>query len=179
MSYLPNFLGGRRQSNTQTLFIQTATGTVTNTVTETEITSTGVGSLVLPENFFVAGRTLVIYGKGLHSSPGGAQIRIRVKLGSTTILDTGSVNSGNDTDAQFNISAIVTCRTTGGSGTVFSQGDYAEDGSSPTIFEMVNTAATTVDTTASQTLSITAEWDSASASRSISLTNLVVECINP
>lgn len=180
MSYISNLLGGRRCSSTSALFIQTATQTVTNSAVETGIVSnTGSGSYVLPANFFTVGKSLILRGKGTHSSPGGAQITIRVKFGSTVIMTTGTVNSGVDTDAQFEIEAFITCRTVGASGTVMGQGFYNENGSTPTVFEMTNTTTTTIDTTASQTVSITAQWDSASTSRSISMTNFYIEVLNP
>jgi len=169
---------GVKQAVSTALFTQTATGTVTNTVTETAITSTGVGTLTLPANFFVAGKTINITGYGLHSSVGGSTINIRVKFGSTTICTTGTVTSGVDTNKSFWLDTMITCRTTGGTGTVFGQGVYHEVGASPADFDMVNTTTTTIDTTASQAVSITAEWDTANAGNSISLTNLTVTVSN-
>ncbi len=160
------------------LFCQTATGTIANSTTETAISSTGVGSLTLPANFFVAGKTIRICGRGYHSSASAPTIRIKVKFGSTVILDTTAVTSGNDTNAMIEIAGDITCRTTGASGTVFAQGQYHEFGSSPNAFQMVNTATVTVDTTASQAITVTAQWGTASASNTISLTNLTVEALS-
>jgi hypothetical protein len=180
MSYLSNFMGGRRTSSSSVIYIQTATETISNSTVEANIMSnTAAGSAVLPANFFKVGTSLKVYGKGIHSSPGGSQITIKIKLGTTVILTTGAVASGNDTNAQFDIEGVITCRTTGASGTVFAQGHYEEDGSSPTTFQMTNTTTTTIDTTASQTVIVTAQWDSASASRSISMTNFYIEVLNP
>lgn len=175
---LMGFISGVKQAFVGTLFTQTATGTVANTTTETAITSTGVGTLTLPANFFAVGKSLRISGKGLHSSAANPDITIRVKLGSTTILTTGAVPSSADTDAQFDIEGMITARTIGASGTIMAQGHYEEDGTSPDTFQMTNTSTTTIDTTASQTLSITAQWSAASASNTISLTNLTVEVLN-
>jgi hypothetical protein len=172
------FSAGARQTLQGVIFTQTATGTIANSVTETAISSTGVGTLTLPANFFVAGKTLKITGLGIHSSAANPTIRIKIKFGSTIMLDTTAVGTKNSTDEGFQVTGVITCRTTGVSGTVFSQGFYNEGASGTGNFDMKNTAATTIDTTASQAMTITAEWGTASASNTISLTNLVVEVLN-
>jgi hypothetical protein len=178
MSYNINFAGGVKRSDVGVLFVQTATGTIANSTTETSISSTGVGTLTLPANFFIAGRSLRIMGLGFHSSVAVAPtIRIKIKLGSTIVLDTTAVTSGIDTSAAIYIYGAITCRTTGASGTIFAQGEYQEMGTTPNHFQMVNTATTTIDTTASQAITVTAQWGTASASNTISLTNLIVEAI--
>jgi hypothetical protein len=179
MSYGINFFGGRKQSPNTTIFVQTADGTVTNDTAELPLTSSGEGSLVLPANFFKAGRSLHIYGKGIHSSSGGGTLTLKIKLGSTVILTTGAIASGNDTDAQFDIDALLTCRTMGASGTVAAAGHYEEDGGSPSTFEMVNLSPVTLNTTISQTLSITAQWSTASVNKVLSLQTLFIEAKNP
>jgi hypothetical protein len=156
-------------------FTQTATGTVANTTTETALTSTGIGSLDFPIGFFRVGSRLIITGFGVHSAVATGTLTIKIKLGSTVLLSTGAITSGIDTNAMFKISAEITFRTIGASGTVFSQGEYFENGAIPTSFPMTNTTTTTVNTDTPQALSITAQWSTASASRTISLTNLNVE----
>ncbi len=175
---LQTFEAGVKQSVMGTLFTQTATGTVANTVTETAITSTGVGTLTLPANFFVAGKTIVLAGYGVHSSVGGSQINIRVKFGSTVICTTGAVTTGVHTDRGFWIDSVITCRTTGVTGTVFGQGMYNEAGASNASFDMVNTTTTTIDTTTSQAVSVTVEWDTADAGNTISITNFTLQVLN-
>jgi hypothetical protein len=159
------------------MFTQTATGSCTNTTTQTTITSTGVGSLTLPANFFIAGRTLKIEGMGYHSSTGNPSITIRVKLGSTTIATlTGS--SGNGSNDTFRVSGVITCRTTGASGTVFPQLEYDEIQHNGLTAGSDGTAAVTIDTTINQALTITAQWGTANAGNTINLTNLTVVALN-
>jgi hypothetical protein len=171
-------VNGVTQVMDTTLFTQTATVTVTNTTTETTVTSTGVGTLTLPANFFVAGKTIQIAGFGIVSSASNPNMRIRIKLGSTTILDTGNVPSGNVTNASFIVDGIITCRTTGSSGTLMAQGYYEEVQGSGAKGSMANTTTTTINTTTSQALTITAQWSSASTSNTISLTNLLLKVLN-
>ena len=167
---------GIKRPFTGVLFTQTATGTVANTVTETSMDSTGVGSKTLPANFFVAGKKLRIVGYGIHSASGSPTLRIKVKLGSTVVLDTTAIATKNSTNEVFHMMAEITCRTTGASGTLFAQGVYDEVGFAG--FQMVNTTTTTIDTTASQAITVTATWGTASASNTISMTNFSVEVLN-
>jgi hypothetical protein len=171
-----DFSGFVKNYSEGVLFVQTATGTVANTTTETALTSTGVGTLTLPANFFIAGRTIRVIGYGYHSSVSGT-IRIKVKFGSTVILDTTALSTGNNTNNLFQLYGDITCRTTGASGTVFGQGIFTEGGGSPKDFEMVNTSTITIDTTSSQAVSVTCQWQNASASNTTSMSNFTLERI--
>jgi hypothetical protein len=154
--------------------------TVANTTTETTLTGTGTGSLTLPANFFNAGTTLKLRVFGLHSAAATPTIRIRVKLGAVTVLDTGTVNSGNSTNALLSIDAWITCRTTGATGTVFAQGWYNErTASALNTFPMANTTTSTIDTTGTLAADVTLQWGTASASDTATATNLVLESTGP
>lgn len=162
-----------RASIERTLFTQTASVTVGNTVTETTLIGAGVGSVTLPANYGAAGKTLLIEGFGYHSAGGNPTIRIRIYKGATLLLDTTAVTSGNNTNNLIQIRASVTWRSTT---SVFAQGFYQESGGGSNNFEMVNTAATTVGT-ASEALNITVTWGTAAAGNTLTLTNLSVrEC---
>jgi hypothetical protein len=175
---LSYYAAGVAQTVNGVLFTQTQTVTVANTVTETALTGTGTGTLTLPANFFAAGKTIKIRALGYHSSTGSPNITIRVKLGSTTILTTGAITSGNGSDDAWVCDAFFTCRTTGGTGTVIGQGYYEEVHGTGNRGGMVNTATTTIDTTASQAISITVEWGTADAGNTISCTNVLIEVLN-
>jgi hypothetical protein len=61
------------------------------------------------------------------------------------------------------------------------QGEYKEFTGTPSAhdaYQLVNTATTTIDTTASNAISVTVEWGQASASNSISLAYFTVEGLN-
>lgn len=161
-----------------TLFTQTATKTVANTGSETALNSTGVGSLTLPASSLIAGRTIKITAAGFHSSTGNPTIRLKVKFGATIILDTGAVTSGNSTNAFWEVRGFITCYTTGGTGTVWGQGFYSESGGGANSFSMVNTSAITIDTTATQAITLTAQWGTADPGNTTTCTNLIVEDIN-
>lgn len=174
MSYIIDFLGGRKGHPEAVLFVQTDTVTVANTTTETALSGTGVGSLVLPANFLIIGRTIRIRGFGYHSSTGNPTVTFRVKLGSTTV-GTVTGTGGNGTNDGFEFDGVLTCRTTGASGTVQPQGKYQELHPSGLIEGGGSTSTVTIDTTVSQTISLTFQWGTANAGNTISLTNFIVE----
>ena len=153
------------------LFAQTQTVTVANTVTETNLDGTGSGSKTIPANYLKAGTSLRISALGAHSAASNPNLRLRLYLGSVLLLDTGNFSTINSTNITWELQAFITCRTIGASGTVNAQGyfNYAGGGygRSQNMFGMVNTSDTTLDTTASQLLKLTATWGTASASNSI------------
>lgn len=163
---------------TPTGYTQTSAVTVANTVTESTLLSSGVGSLTLPANFLVTGKTVKITVAGVHSATANPNITINIKLGSTTVMTTGIVTSGNSTNAFFEIHGFITCYTTGATGTVWAEGYYVETGGGTGRFSMGNSAATTIDTTASQTINVTATWGTASTSNTITASVAMVEFVN-
>lgn len=172
MEYDGNFWGTEastlRKAFVGNIYTQTTSVTVANTVTETSLLTSTV---TLPANFFTIGKQLNIKVRGFHSGASTPTIRIRVKLGSTVVLDTGVINSGNSTNAYFDIDGVICCRTTGATGTIMSQGYFTELGGGAGAFGMTNTAASTIDTTASLVYDVTVEWGTASASNTITSTN--------
>jgi hypothetical protein len=178
---LQTYVAGIEQTLSGTIFTQTNTVTVANTVTETALTGTGVGTLTLPANFFTIGKSLNLVVRGFMSDTGTPTLRIRVKLGSTTIGDTGAVALvGTINNEVFEVSYSLTCRTTGATGTVIGQGHFEFDNSTNSgLFEgMPSTGTTTIDTTATQAISVTAEWGTADPADTISATNCTIEVLN-
>ena len=166
-------------SVTSSIFTQTADKTVGNTTTETTLFGTGSGTLTLPANFFVVGRTIRVRMCGVHSVTGSETMRYKAYLGSTAIGDTTAVTEINDTSEGWELSFIVTCRTTGATGTVATSGivymheaTTALDG-----LDFQTTAGTTytIDTTASQVLDIKVTHGTANAGNTITCMNATVE----
>jgi len=168
---------------TDCLFTQTATGTVANTSSESNLNNTGVGSLTLPAGFFIAGKGIRITARGYRSTtnPSGT-LRIKVKLGSTVILDTTALTATNGlTNRAWELSGALYCRTVGASGTVFGQGRVSMSQAAATaavFWEMLNTSAIVINTTISQAITVTAQWGTAHASNTMSCTGMIVEELN-
>ena len=171
-----DYPNGINQYRSGSVFVQTASQTVANTVTETTLTATGVGTLTLPANFFVSGKTIRIKASGVVSDTGTPTNTVNIKLGGTTVATTGAVAfSGALSNNAWFIEAEITCRTTGVGGTVFVQGRFDVE---PGNFEgMPNTTTDTVNTTTTLLIDVTFTWGTASASNTITCTNLTVEVL--
>ncbi len=156
------------------LYAQTADGApVTGTAVETTIIGTGVGSLTVPANSFTSGDSFICALDGLVTCGSSANLRIRVRtLAGILLADTGLIDMAAATSKSWIMNLYFTIRTTGGptvasisSGGLFS---YIRNGG--TQFEgyvLTNINTTTFDTTVSNTLLITAEWDTNVAGNSI------------
>lgn len=169
----------------QTLFTQTADKTVSNTVTETSIIGTGTGSLTLPANFFTTGKTIRLRVGGIYSTPALStpSVVIKLKYGSTTIATVTTTGLLAGASAlKFEGEAVITCRSTGASGTVMVHGDveYAIGVAGQIAIDTLNNggATTTVDTTASSLLDITVTWDSATSTRIVTSTASIFDSLN-
>jgi hypothetical protein len=178
------YAAGMKQSAPGVIFTQTADKTVTNTVTETSIIGTGVGTLTLPANFFVAGKTIRLRVGGVYSTPAlGGAVTVRVKYGATTLASVTTTSLlGGAASLEFDGEVLITCRTTGATGTVMTHGDieYATGVSGTIAVNPLNNggATTTINTTTSNLLDVTAQWDLATADRIAKSTVTTVEVLN-
>lgn len=163
------------------VFAQTATRTIVNTTTETSLFSTGIGTLTIPANTFTVGKSLRISIKGVfYSNAGFPNITMKVKLAGTTILNTGpcGVTSGAVSNLAFTFESLLTCRVTGGSGTIAGNMDsfYATGTNSDTAYGSGGLAVG-IDTTSALVLDVTFQWGTASATNTISTYVATVEII--
>ncbi len=164
---------------------QTTVYTVSNSNTETVDTDLTV---TLPANFLKAGTS--IRGKvfGVITTPGAGvpTAELRVKYGGTagtTLLDTGAITPTISlTNSPVWFEFLITCISTGGSGTVEAQGLVFLNPSaalSATVGPVArgmgtagtgvgNSAVVTVDTTLSKDLVVSFQWGSAVAGSSFS-----------
>lgn len=167
MSYLINFLGGMKRLPDGSVAIITSTVDVSNTTTETVLATAS-----LPANFLIAGRTFDVTIRGYHTSVSG-NVRFRMRWGGvsgTVLSDTGTFAVGSHTDKGFIYETLITCRTAGGSGTVFSQAEYHELVSNETR-EGTTTSTVTIDTTTAKDLVLTVEMSVANANNNFHATN--------
>ena len=180
------YMSGIQQLLTGVIFTQTATSTdVTNTTTPTTILSTGVGTKTLPANFFVAGKTVRLTIKGRISSDNASMTgTLDIKFGSTVVASTGSVDLLAFSDDYFEIVVDITCRTTGGSGTVAAIGRVlgarppSTLGPPTQIISMTNSSTVTLDTTASQAIDAVITWGSADTDNHITTQVCSIEVLN-
>jgi hypothetical protein len=164
------------------LFTGTASVTVGNTGTETSLMPAGIGSLTIPANFLIPGKTLRVKLKGYYSTttvPGN--VTANFKLGGTTVVTTGADAAvGSLTNLFWEAEVDVTCVTVGSSGTAWIQGkvllEVAALGCD--VNGMTNTTTTTLNTTTGLAIDFTWTWGTANASNTITLTNCSIELVN-
>jgi hypothetical protein len=162
-----------------TMFTQTANAQVQNTVTETSLIGTGIGSNTIKANSSGIGTTYRLSMWGYISNTGSPFAQIKIKIGSVVIFDTTSSGMFAITGNQnFKVSALFTVRSLGASGTVIGQGEFEYATSASTQYQILfqtNTATSTIDTTTDQTIDVTFTWNTANASNSINSTNYLLE----
>jgi hypothetical protein len=159
------------------LFALTTSDNVNNSTTETDISNAGgQGSLTI--NAAPTGRSIRVSAHGICGNLNNDTIRLRLKHGSTTILDTGAFTLGSATTS-WEFSVILTWRsatTVIGGGVVTFQ-DTVNGVEYLMPFTTGNSAVTVSSTGA---ISLTAQWGGAgapSASDTITTLNFNVETI--
>lgn len=166
----------------KSVLTSTANSGPSNTATETSLIGTGIGSKTLAANFFAIGTTVRISGGGVYTTPiSPGSLVIKVKYGSV-ILATGTISNlaTSATNDGFRYSVLITCRTTGGAGTVMTVGDATYDLTAITKggIDLNNAGATqTIDTTSSNAIDVTATW-STSTTSTITGTVAAIEVLN-
>lgn len=170
------------------LFTQTANATVSNTSTETTVLGSGVGSLTLPTGLLNrAGSTLRVRVGGTFSTKAtsAGNLTVRVKIGGTTVISRAGGLTDNVTasDAYFEAVATITTRTTGATGTTMAYGAVRLDTGAfqigPSEWNMQGTAQpVTVDLTGTPALDVTAQFQTADASNTVTIRVATVEVLN-
>ena len=169
--------------NTRALFTTTGIGVASNNAGEITLLRGVIGTTSLVANTFSEGRTIRLDARGYYNTPAVPDnLTIRVKLGGTTVLSTGSRSpSGLASTLAFQVESVITCITTGGSGTVFAQGEFPHlepSGLTSINWAMTNNATTVINTTGANIIEITAQWSGASSGSQLFLTNAIGELLN-
>lgn len=166
---------GQRGVLSGAIWASTAQVQVANTTTETTLIGAGVGNLTLPANFYRVSRTLEIIASGFISVTGTPTLNIRLKHGSTTVISTGAVATvGTLSQHGWMLRALLTCQSVGAGGVIQGGGSFDYDSTVGEVLGMVNTSGSTLATTASHAIGLTAQWGAADPANIIRLTNLLV-----
>lgn len=146
--------------------------TVVNTTVETDL-----WSFKLFPNEWHTKMVLRFVTDGIYSTANGSDtFTLKLKLGSVTMLSIVS-SAASVTDADFYISALMTVRAVGsGSAALLEVGLNADINEVKK--SVVETTPTTFDSTASQTLSLTATWSNADAGDTVTIEQGVLEILN-
>lgn len=186
-------LGGQLVSATlpipRLLYTATASATVANTTAETSIIGTGIGSLSMPATavealpvttvpFWFAGKTIRVRVMGYISQlVAGPNRTVKIYLGSTALGTVGPSSVATAvTNVGFLYEFLTTCRTTGATGTAFTQGTLFHSGLGQNY--MNATSAVTIDTTTAAALDVKFTWGTGDPGNTITATNVTVEALN-
>jgi hypothetical protein len=177
---LIGYLAGVKQFDTRTLFVQTADQTISNSNVETTLFGAGIGTLTMPINFFVVGKSIRVTLRGILTNDATPPTTtFRLKLGGVTFASVADTPVINLTNVYWEISWIVICRTTGAGGTAIGQGCLLEQvtavAGTPILFPITMSATAALNTTAVAVLDVTAHPNVADAGSSITCTNATVE----
>jgi hypothetical protein len=155
-----------------------AGNTIANTVTETAFAST----YTIPANQLQAGSVVRLKLFGVFGTdPVAPTLRLRVKAGSTTLIDTGAqLVTASLTNQGWALDGSFVCFTAGVSGTLESQGlaEFATSSAAGQLVNAENTAAITVNTTTTQALTVTVQWGTADPDNTITLREMAIELLD-
>jgi hypothetical protein len=163
------------------LYAQTVkSAIITNTVVETSLIGTGVGTLMIPANSFQVGDSFTVRLCGPLSCLNNSHIDFHVKSnGSIVLADCGDFELSITTDKFFELNLDFTVTKIGVAGVaeLFTNGQFSYNKNSNSVldgrnFSLINN--TTFDTTIDNTLDITVQWVTASTSNKIQSQNLVL-----
>ena len=146
------------------LFTQTTQGAIiSNTLVESSLIGTGLGTLTVPQNTFSVGDSFHAIMTGHLSSLNNQGLRVRIKANNVLLADTGLLTLNTTTNRHFKLEVFFTIRTTGVSGiaSIVSGGTFMYTKNASVSFEGADFSTETTtgfDTTIDNTLVITAQW---------------------
>lgn len=159
------------------IFVQIEDVIVANTVIETSMIGTGIGSLVLAANTIKIGGFIEATIQGIISATANPTIRFRAKANGFTILDTGAIVISGVSGDHFIAIVSASTRATGPTGKIMVVGSFVT--SKGDHFAMVRAGPSpdeiTLDTTLPTTLDFSVEWGTANASNIITTQLIRVE----
>ena len=159
-------------------YSQTVQGTTINTTGEQSLVGTGVGSLSIPADAFAVGDSFhAKIGGKINATGGGgrSEIIIRIKTGSTILATTDVFDLDNATDQGWECELDFTIASIGATGSICTNGNFAytKDGSRQ-VYGYIFQDVQPIDTTISNTLDITAEWNVLNSGDDIYSANFVL-----
>ncbi len=179
VSTLKNYYCGIIYTSTVDATLVANGGSTTGTLIGAQTSARPQGTLTLDANILDIGSTIEIKSRGrITQSAAGPTFTIDIKLGATVVATAIiPVNAGGITDGIVDIDVTLTCRTTGGSGTVQGSGMLVVNTTAGTVSDAISfyKAVTTVDTTISKAIDVFGTWAANTAGNSATFTNTVIK----
>lgn len=146
------------------LYAQTSPATIVTGTTPQTLINGGVGTMTVPANGFQVGDSFVAYFAGKISSVNNAILEIHVLSDGDILADTGPVTMFAATNKDWEMFINFTVRTIGASAvaSIATSGRFLynkDSGAQPESDGFFNLNNTTFDTTISNLLNVTAQWD--------------------
>lgn len=159
---------GLLQARKGVICAQTNTVTVNDTNIETSLVGSGFGTVVLPADFFKAGKSIRLTARGVISDTGTPTINIKFKMSGTVMVTTGAVTLATVSGVVWEADILLTYR---GSNSAIAQGFFRVNN---VTYGMPGTAQTVGEGDV-HTMDLTATWGTTNILNTISSTNLVAE----
>lgn len=156
-----------------------------NTFSNTAAENIFASNATIPANECKTGKVYRVTASGTYGTQGlsAPSLTMRLKFGTTNIIVTAAnATSAGASNRQWSLEASVICQTApSASATVEGQGRIIRSTSAvaAVVWEFGSTAAVTVDTTAAQTVQLSAQFGTANASNTITLRQFIVEELSP
>lgn len=163
------------------LFSQTEIKTVANTVAESALMGTGEGSLTIAANSWGEGDVIRVHASGTYGTltPTAGTLTLRLSCGSTVLHNVSATMPDGQSGKSWTLDAMLTRHSPGPGGTVSGVGtlEYSVEGEGSRQHDSDPVEDETLDSTVTQTITLKAEWGTASASNTITCSQLTVELL--
>lgn len=161
------------KGNISVVFSQSTDGTVANTVTPTDLFSTGIGSVTLPANTFAEGVVVRVYMTGHVSTTGTPDITFSVELGGTELGASDPVTLGSSlSNVGWRAFIDIACRSFPAAGSIVVSG-FVRLGAEN--IGIVNTSTTSITISNALQIEFLAEWGTADAANTITCQTATIE----
>jgi hypothetical protein len=160
--------------------VTTPAAAVTNDTDPTSIIGSVTGSTTLPSGFFGVGKTIKVFASGEWGTNSGSNnVDILIIIGGVTVATIPLLHSGSMSSKYWEINATIVCITTGASGTVRAGGSaYFETTSGHDSGFDIPAVPGAINMTSTVSFDVQAEWGSASASNTITATQVYAHYLN-
>ena len=157
--------------------IKEIAGTTTSLTT---LSASGVGTLTLPANFLVVGKTIRVRVRGYTTKAAASSQVWTITLGGTTIGNTAAVALGSPITGCFILDYEFVCLSTGVSGIIRGQGSILQHLTTTTYARagMSNSSTITINTTTSNALDVQYRWTTSQASNTLTADVFTVEVLS-
>ena len=157
------------------LYSQTVnSATITNSVVETSIVGSGVGSLTVPANAFKVGDSYHAKIGGLISAANNDRITVNIRNGGILLATTGLINLEVVTALGWELELDFTVDTIGATGTISTNGNFAYNRNTGSLEGFVFQDMGSIDTTVLNTLDIAVQWGQEKTADQIYSANFVL-----